>query len=112
MSKTMMYSEKLAKNARLIIFTNGTGVEEIDLIASGVLGRKLTDSDSMIQVESPIVSRKHGEFAVLEGDYYYRDLDSLNGTFINGTLYGKGMGNLQGLFMEYSRLSLGIRRSV
>lgn len=44
---------------------------------------------STILVDSVIVSREHGEFLVSDSKVIYRDLDSSNGTVINGIHYGK-----------------------
>lgn len=44
--------------------------------------------DTAILVDSVIVSREHGEFRVSGSGVVYRDLESSNGTLINGIHYG------------------------
>lgn len=89
MNKTVLYTKKPAKIAKLFIFPPSGQVEEIELTGSCVIGRKTDGSNANIQLDCTITSRKHGEIAVLDGEYYYRDLGSLNGTFVNDVLYGK-----------------------
>lgn len=47
-----------------------------------ILGRSEAVSDYVIQDDS--VSKKHCEFSCVEGHYYVKDLDSSNGTIVNG----------------------------
>ncbi|MBR4867936.1 MAG: FHA domain-containing protein, partial [Clostridia bacterium] len=50
------------------------------------IGRQNTNT---IPIAASIISRNHGEIAWVNGTYCYRDLDSTNGTYVNGTLLGK-----------------------
>ncbi len=43
-----------------------------------------------ITIPSPLVSRTHGEFFIRDGSMIYQDLNSSNGTYINGLHYGFG----------------------
>ena len=90
MDKTVLYYEQPAKTAKLSVFNPATGIAEYVLTAACSIGRKVEGSRVNLQIDSPVVSREHGEIAVMEGEYFYRDLGSLNGTFVNGRLYGKG----------------------
>ncbi len=47
-----------------------------------VVGRKKEVCHVVIDDDS--VSKKHCEFSYSDGQYYVRDLDSANGTFVNG----------------------------
>lgn len=47
-------------------------------------GRECPGNVPDIPVNSTIVGRKHGEFACIEGEWYFIDGGSLNGTYCNG----------------------------
>lgn len=77
--------------AYLIIFTDISNEAKVIKLGGPMsIGREVPDNKPDIAVDSPIVSRKHGEFTVAPDGFYYRDTDSFNGTFINGVLYKKG----------------------
>ena len=90
MKKTVLYTEPPTKAAKLLIYNATTGITEHLLAASCTIGRKSKDGQAGLQINNPIVSRIHGEIAVIKDEYYYRDLGSTNGTYVNGQLYGKG----------------------
>lgn len=93
MEKTVVYYEDKVNNAKLIIWSN-QGIVGVHNIKEGcVLGRKCADSTAEVQIDSALVSRKHGEIFFSKGEYYYRDLDSLNGTYINGCHISKSEHN-------------------
>jgi len=68
-------------------------IDKIKLSDICTIGRKTGNSKANIQLDSPIVSRLHGEFALKKGEYYYTDSNSLNGTFVNNVLYAKKANN-------------------
>lgn len=77
-------------NAYLIIFTDIKSEASIVKIEGNMtLGREIPGLKPDIAVNSPIVSRKHGEFTVSGGCVYYQDCGSFNGTYVNGALYKK-----------------------
>lgn len=81
-----MYSKK----AYLIVFTDISNEAAIINISGNMsIGREVPGNKPDISLESPIVSRKQGEFTLRDDGFYYQDLDSFNGTFINGVLYRK-----------------------
>ncbi len=55
---------------------------DVELGERTTLGRSLADSD--IQVKDAESSRVHAEVVLRDGTYYARDLDSSNGTRVNG----------------------------
>ena len=68
--------------ATLLTVINGT-FDEYDLSEREVsLGRDRSNVD--ICIRSAIVSRVHGKFISDDGEWYYQDLNSGNGTFVNG----------------------------
>lgn len=40
--------------------------------------------DNVIQIEDPSVSSRHAQISLLNGNYHLKDLDSTNGTRVNG----------------------------
>lgn len=85
-NKTVYYSPLIPKPASLLILENGKPVRIVSLHGDMTLGREDPNITSDITLTSGIVSRNHGEFIYLEGNYYYKDNCSLNGTFYNGSL--------------------------
>lgn len=78
----------MIKHMLYIVETNPLAVHEYALSERILLGRKQQEGIPMMTVSSRIVSKTHGEF-VLEGEHVlFRDLDSSNGTYINGIRYG------------------------
>lgn len=74
--------------AYLIIFADiSEEASIIKLDANMTLGREIPGSRPDIPLNSPIISRKHGVFSVGSDGFFYEDLGSFNGTFINGVLY-------------------------
>lgn len=48
------------------------------------IGRKNPETENDIELESKIVSRKHGYIQNIDGEWYYVESGSLNGTYYNG----------------------------
>ncbi len=63
----------------------------IRLDGSMTLGRAVPGNKPDIDIDSPIISRKHGVFEMRPDGVYYKDEESFNGTYINGTLYKQGI---------------------
>ena len=94
--KTTYYSvNEDPGNAQLYIYDRSGRITVHHLKDGETVGRDFEGATSAIRLDSPIVSRKHGEFLFLNGGYWYRDTGSLNGTYINGKRYGKN--NPEGL---------------
>lgn len=88
-SKTT-FSGLSSKQAYLLIFTGSEkGVMSIRFNRDMTVGREVPGSIPDIPIDSPIVSRRHGEFTTDGTNYYYRDTGSFNGTFINNTFYNE-----------------------
>lgn len=89
MAKTVFFEEKPSESAVLILF-NRQGIISTNVLgALTTIGRATEHSNCNIKISSPIVSRSHGEIAVINGDYHYRDLNSTNGTYVNNVLIGQ-----------------------
>ncbi len=84
-NKTIYYTAPPPKPATLLILENNKNVRVITLDGDMKMGRDNTEFKNDIVLESSIVSRKHGSFFFSEDAYYYRDDNSLNSTFYNGT---------------------------
>ncbi|MDD3220256.1 MAG: FHA domain-containing protein [Lachnospiraceae bacterium] len=86
-SKTLLFHPKEEGDSMLLGFHRLGHVSDIMLKERQSLGRETgMDDEAEIAVPSPIISRKHGEFGVVGGRCFYRDLGSSNGTWINGQL--------------------------
>lgn len=68
--------------ARLILESGGER-REIKIAGTLVIGRSKSVA---VHVDDRLLSRKHTEIAHRDGRYYVRDLESKNGTFLNGDL--------------------------
>lgn len=89
MNKTLLYTPVPSQEAYLHVF-NGLGfIDTYPLKYLTTIGRSSSQETSDVAVDSPIISRKHGEIVLSDGEYFYKDLDSTNGTYVNGRLYGK-----------------------
>ena len=74
-----------ANRAKLFVIYDGNTLEyDLREYSQLIMGRKARDFTPDLQVNSPIVSRRHGVFRLFEGMLNYQDLGSTNGTFING----------------------------
>jgi len=66
---------------KLIVQLSGGRFRELELERTNSLGRH---PDQDIQVMDPLVSKEHLVVEQLAGEWYLRDLDSRNGTWVNG----------------------------
>ena len=66
--------------AKLIVVGGDAKAGEVNLTLPSTIGR---GREASIVLPHPLVSRLHCEFLEKEGKLYVRDLESLNGTFIN-----------------------------
>ncbi len=89
MDKTVLYSPDSDGEAVVHLFNRDGLAGSYALKYITVIGRYSTQSQCDIMINSPIVSRRHGEIVLSEDRYLYRDLGSTNGTYVNGKLYGK-----------------------
>ncbi|AOT69097.1 FHA domain-containing protein [Geosporobacter ferrireducens] len=55
--------------------------EVYPLAASVIIGRK---NESDIVIKDPFISNQHAQISLDEGSYFLEDLDSANGTYLNG----------------------------
>jgi len=68
--------------AKLVVITSEGHVEQVELEQASITVGRADQSD--IVIRGPMVSRTHAMVALLQGRYSVRDLDSSNGTFVNG----------------------------
>lgn len=68
--------------AKLVVITSGGHVEQVELQQASITVGRADQSD--IVIRGPLVSRTHAMVSLVHGTYSVRDLDSSNGTFVNG----------------------------
>ena len=90
MDKTQLYAPSATNVAFVHIFDESGYKCSKQLGTLTMIGRGSDQTNCDIVLQSPIVSRKHGEIAFSKNDYFYKDLGSTNGTYVNGKLYGAG----------------------
>ena len=86
MKETMFFTadDLAAEQATLHILDQSGRVRSCSIEEIARVGRDTAESTAEIRLTSKITSRKHGEFTRLPTGYFYRDVGSLNGTYING----------------------------
>lgn len=68
----------------LSIYIHKIHDRDIVLKDGAVIGRSEPEKEQDIQVEHPVLSKKHGQFYLENKRWYYRDLGSSNGSWLNG----------------------------
>ena len=75
----------IQSSANLVVLEDGVIRNvPLDLKKEWSFGRAVPGNTPDVQMHSNIVSRQHGRFFLLDGDWYYRDEGSYNGTWFNG----------------------------
>lgn len=88
-NKTVYYKPVPPKPATVLIIEGINPVRTIQLNGDTHIGRLSPDSTAELKINSCIVSRNHGEFSYIDGEYYYKDNNSLNGTYYNNAFLEK-----------------------
>ncbi len=68
--------------ARITIITN-EGSEVVHELTDEIITIGRTE-DNMVQIDHPSVSSHHAQLSLVGGDYHLKDLNSTNGTRVNG----------------------------
>ena len=90
MSKTESWTDIVTNELAIVLYLPSKNqIQDIALKNENTLGRFSSSSDADIQIDSPVVSRKHGKIYLQDDYFFYEDLSSTNGTYINGVLYGR-----------------------
>lgn len=90
MRETVYYpAPKADGKAALYVLQQDGSVHPYVLEEYTSIGRLTANSTATVKISAGIVSRKHGEIIRVPDGYVYRDMGSLNGTYVNGVLYGK-----------------------
>jgi diguanylate cyclase (GGDEF)-like protein len=82
LGSVMQLDDEAAHRATLVVVAGPTPGQLYTLKDQTVLGRDLLAD---IVIEDSAVSRRHATILLHEGMYYVSDLNSANGTFVNGT---------------------------
>ena len=82
--ETRKFTNPVSKACLLIVSDFDSEIRTEQIFRTMTIGRKTPENEPDIAIDSPIVSRQHGEITVIDGEYYYVDFNSLNGTYING----------------------------
>lgn len=110
MNKTVLYTENNnVEAATITVIDHNNSPYSVQIKEHIYIGRTVSGSNCELQIDSPIVSRNHGEIFIANGKFYYRDLDSTNGTYINNTLYGAETGKTVCELNEGDVISFDIR---
>lgn len=90
MSKTESWADIVTDQLAVVLFVpSKRQIKEFALKEDNLIGRTSSGGNPDIPIDSPVVSRKHGHIYLQDDYYFYEDLSSTNGTYINGTLYGR-----------------------
>lgn len=89
MADTIYYTGNLSSDAVLVVFNRNGILGSYSLGLCTSIGRAAGKNQCDIPLHSSIVSRRHGEIGFADGKYFYRDLDSTNGTYHNKKLIGR-----------------------
>ena len=81
---TVDYSAKVQPATLIIVGKKTDDVRIVYLKSNMTIGRESEKKKADILLKSPIVSRLHGEFTFFNGNFYYTDKHSRNGTYLNG----------------------------
>lgn len=82
----------LANEAYIKIVTNRNEVDIVHFKDSILIGRAGCGLEGIYEINSPLVSRKHGRIYGAMGRFFYEDLGGTNGTYINNLhLGGEGV---------------------
>lgn len=66
---------------KLVAIDTDLGSPEFSLEPLSFIGRT---PENQIRLNKPVVSRRHAQVTLSEGGYVLRDLNSENGTYVNG----------------------------
>ncbi len=79
--------KRLEKIPRKEVLQLSYGGRNIAIVGVITIGR---DKDNSIQLDDVMVSRHHAAVQKIRDDYFVRDLQSTNGTFVNGVQVPEG----------------------
>ena len=90
MSKTESWTDIVTDQLAIVLFVpSKQQIKQFALKEDNLIGRMSSDVSPDIPIDSPVISRKHGHIYLQDDYYFYEDLSSTNGTYIDGILYGR-----------------------
>lgn len=99
--ETQIYHPTCA-HTNLVVLERGTiSYYDLESKPRWLMGRATSSNIPDIPLSSPIASRIHGEFVMIDNQWFYFDLKSRNGTLHNGTKIRSGMnGRIRPIMLE------------
>ena len=85
---TELYRPELQKQAHICVIDNLRHITAYPVRNDITIGRAMEASDVECQISGRFLSRRHGRIYEVNNQYYYEDLHSSNGTYINDVFYG------------------------
>lgn len=96
MSRTELWSEETTNELAIVMYLPAKNkLRYVPLGGRNIIGRGSADTNVDIQIDSPIVSRRHAQIVLQDNYFVYEDLASANGTYINGVLHGTKSGKFK-----------------
>jgi len=91
----------------MLQLANSAGGQVVDILPGRpfILGRAVT---SDVPVADPTISRRHAELTAVDGSLRIRDLDSSNGTFVNGARVSEAVA-VPGDVITFGKVSFHVR---
>lgn len=88
-----------------------TDDQQIDILlsASNIVGRSW---ESTVRLDDETVSSSHARISYQEGHWWVEDLDSRNGTQVNGISVGTPLVLTDGDVLQFGRVSAGFERAI
>ncbi len=87
MNKTIRYTDMPETKARLFVFQMDGSITDYPMKTHMLLGRHVPGGSHVhVPLDSPLVSRNHGELGYVRETWFYRDLGSTNGSCLSGEM--------------------------
>ena len=89
--KTMMFQPSSGSSSLVVLENGGIQCYDLDSRVQWTIGRVTSSHVPDIQLTSPIASRAHGEFMLVDSEWFYLHRSKTNGTLYNGVKIKSGL---------------------